>query len=152
MGPGGRPWQHKLAEMVKHVPLVIFDGRVISKSTRWEFFYLLTSGQLAKVIVIGPVGDRALTAFLQGTGIVPVIELNVLCSVVKAAATRRKLLNWYSRRRHSILGPLQHLQRQPPPGPDLALSETWPYLSRFYDDLPRVISMYHDAESEERHG
>jgi hypothetical protein len=108
---------------------VIFDGRVISASTRWEFFHLLTSGHLAKVIVVGPVGERGLATFLHRAEIVPVIELDSLCHVVKAAATRKKLLNWYSRRRPTILGALRQVQTQPVPSPDLEHPHTWLVLS-----------------------
>ncbi len=142
MSPGGGSWREKLAGLVRDSPLVIFDGRVFSDSTRWEFFHLLFSGQLAKVVVVGPVGDTAIAAFLQRTTIVPVVELHVLSNVLKAAATRRKLLNWYSRRRFSIVEALEELEGQPSVAVHGGHPITWSGLSRFYGNLPELLRLY----------
>ena len=147
MGSGGGSWQEKLAGLVRDTPLVVFDGRVISNSTRWEFFHLLFSGQLAKVVVVGPVGDTAIAAFLQRTKIVPVVELHVLSNVLKATATRRKLLNWYSRRRYSIVEALEELEGQPSIAVHGGHPITWSGLSRFDANLPEILRLYRQKET-----
>jgi hypothetical protein len=142
MGAGGRPWQYKVAQMIESAPLVIFDARVINRSTRWEFFHLLTTGQLAKTIVVGPVGERGLAMLLRNSNFVPIIEIQLLCEVAKAGATRAKLLKWYTRRRYAIRLALQNFREQPRPEPTEMEFETWLYITRLHDCLHQVISMY----------
>jgi hypothetical protein len=154
MSEGGGSWMHKVAEMIEDAPLVIFDARVITKHTRWEFFHLMTSVHLSKVILVGPVGDPSLARFLEEFDGLPVVDLSSLTGVVKAACTRSKLLKWYDRRQHSICLALQRLQTQRAyvessmrnesfaSGLYLDQFETWDYVNRFYDRLPDVISIY----------
>jgi hypothetical protein len=145
MSEGGEPWQHKVKRLIEDAPLVIFDGRKLTSHTIWEIFHLLSSGQLCKVVVVGPVEGFLLPDFLHRSDLVPAVTLDLLPGVLRAAATRPKLLSWYGRRRRTIHNALVHLARDYPavPNPKVQVDiEVWARLRIFLGHLPEITEMY----------